>query len=242
MAYISPKWLIVEFLRHRLTDPRSRAESATSDTFTATASQTSFTLTPTTGSKLSCVTSVTDDGNAQAKNVDYWVDLKNLKVIFFTGITESNEVIVNYKEGAGDANSKNYNWIYPDMPRINLDRTSFPRISITKISDSGIRAGSKDAPIFNTARFQASIWVKQPIAGEIYTIGGIKYAGHDLAEYLAYEIVAAFRDYIDDLNRALWNFQCAGPIDMPFDYDFQLHQTVVDFTLKGTDMGVVQSG
>lgn len=235
MAYISPKWLIVEFLRRRLTDPRERAETATSDTFTATASQTSFTLTPTSGSKVSCVTSVTDGGTTQTKNVDYWVDLKNQKVIFFTGRTESNTVVVNYKEGTS-------NWIYPDKPRVDITRTSFPRISITKISDGAIRAGNKDAPMLHTARFQADIWVKEPIEGEVWTIGGNKYAGKDLAEYLGYEIVAAFRDYIDDLNRALWGFECAGPKDMPFDYDFQLHHTIVDFTLRGQDLGVVQSG
>ena len=47
MTYYSPKWIVVEFLRRRLTDPEDRAETATSDTFTATASQTDFALTPT---------------------------------------------------------------------------------------------------------------------------------------------------------------------------------------------------
>ena len=58
---------VVEFLRAKLTDPRSR-HTADSDSFTATASQTVFTLTPTTGSHLvRAITSVTVAGSTQKK-------------------------------------------------------------------------------------------------------------------------------------------------------------------------------
>ena len=54
-----PEDIVAEFLRARLTDPRARY-TADSDTFAATAAQTTFTLTPTTGTNLvRAITSVT---------------------------------------------------------------------------------------------------------------------------------------------------------------------------------------
>lgn len=233
MAYMSPKWLVVEFLRSRLTDPRSRAESSTSDTFTATSGQKEFTLTPTSGKKVSCVTSVTDGGVTQSKNEDYYVDLKNNKVIFFDGRTAGNTIVVNYKEGAS-------NWIYPDKPRLDISRTSFPRMSVTVVSNNNIRLGNYSAPLKHIIRFQVNIWVKEPTEDEVWTIDGSKYSGHDLAEYLAYEVIKALENYESDLHPALWGYDGrVGPQDMPFDYDLQLHQKVLEFTLMGIDVGQV---
>lgn len=236
MAYISPKWLVVEFLRRRLTDPRSRAESATSDTFTATDGQTNFELSPTSGSKASCVTSVTDAGVTQTKQEDYYVDFENRStptVIFHSGRTLDNEIIVNYKEGTS-------NWIYPDKPQIDLTRSSFPRISVTLVSDTPTRLGNYEADLEHLLRFQVDVWAKEPAEGEVWTISGKKYAGDSLAEYLVYEVVDAFNEYESDLHPALWGFLGeVGPKDMPFDYNFQLHRKTMEFMMHGINAGKV---
>lgn len=233
MVYYSPKWIVIDFLRHRLTDPEARNESATSDTFTATASQTDFTVTPTTGSKMSCVTAVTVDDVAQTKNQDYWVDTKNQKVIFFSGQTEGVTVVVSYKEGTS-------NWIYPDKPRVDLDVDSYPRIALSVVSSPNLRMGKYDAPVESVMRFQADIFTSEARGTKIYTIGGSKYAGEDLAEYLAYQITQAFIDYIDDLQPALYDYVgLSGPRDVAFNKETMTHHKIVEFSLRMINAGEV---
>ena len=60
--YLDPEDIISDFLRVNLTDPRDRAEASNTNTFDATSGQTSFTVTPTTGTSVSCVTAVTVEG------------------------------------------------------------------------------------------------------------------------------------------------------------------------------------
>jgi len=233
MVYYSPRWIVVDFLRHRLTDPEARAETATSDTFTATDSQTDFTLTPTTGSKASCVTSVTVDDVTQTKNQDYWFNAKNKKVIFFSGQTEGVTVVVNYKEGTGQ-------WIYSGMPRVDLTEDSYPRIALSVVSSPNLRMGKYDAPVESVMRFQADIFTSEARGTKIYTIGGSKYAGEDLAEYLAYQITQAFIDYIDDLQPALYDYVgLSGPRDVAFNKDTMTHHKIVEFSLRMINAGSV---
>ena len=233
MTYYSPKWILVDFLRHRLTDPRARAETATSDTFTATASQTDFTLTPTAGSKVSCVTAVTNDGDSVSKNEDYYVDLKNNKVIFFTGVTEDNAVVVSYKEGTS-------NWIYPDKPREDISRTSFPRIAIKLISAPAKRLGNYQSDIEYLFHFQIDIWAKQAKQTEVWTIDSVKYTGDDLVEYLASEVLQAFKDHISDLFPALYDYEpITGPKDMPFNKEYEWYHKIVEVKLKGVNAWTV---
>ena len=64
MTYINPKFILVDFLRNLLTDPRStRIYTATSDSFTATAAQTTFSLPPSSVKTVSHITSITIDGD-----------------------------------------------------------------------------------------------------------------------------------------------------------------------------------
>ena len=92
MAYLNPKFIVVDILRRRLIDPRTRAEASKTNNFTATASQTDFSLTPTTGKKLSTITSITDNTVAVVKWRDYYIDFRNQKIIFFTGRTSGHTI------------------------------------------------------------------------------------------------------------------------------------------------------
>jgi len=233
MVYYSPRWIVVDFLRHRLTDPEERAETATSDTFTATASQTDFLLTPTTGSKASCVTSVTDNGTTLSKNQDYWFNAKSKKVIFFTGRTSGHTIIVYYKEGTKQ-------WIYSAKPRVDLDVDSYPRLAVSVVSSPNLRLGKYNAPIESVMRFQVDIFTSEPEETKLYTIDGSKYAGEDLAEYLAYQITQAFIDYMDDLQPALYDYVgLSGPRDVAFNKDTMTHHKIVEFSLRMINAGSV---
>ena len=150
LATISkPEDLVAEFLRAKLTDPRSRYTSD-SDTFTATSGQTVFTLTPTTGTNLvRCITSVTVASVAQKKWQEYLVDLKAPAITLATGATTGQTVIVGYSTSASGSE-----WIYPGMPIGTMAASKFPRISIQLINMTSDRAGPVTAPLIDLVHFQ----------------------------------------------------------------------------------------
>jgi len=228
--YLSPKTVLVDFLRKNVTDPRARVTS-TSDSFIATASQTSFSLSPTSGKTLSHIISVTVGGVASTKWQDYYIDFKNEKVVFFTGITVGAAVIIIYGEGAT-------NWIYPGKANKKLNALAFPRMNILLIGGPGARLGNYEAPVEAVPRIQIDIWTKEKQDNQIFTIGGDKYTGEDLGEYLAYQITKAFEDKESELFPALYGYDPVGmPPDLPFDEELQCHHKVVEFLCRGLDMG-----
>jgi len=230
--FLPAKYILVDFLRKNLIDPRARAETSGSDTFTATAGQTDFTCTPTSGT-ISCITGVTVEGTAVTKWEDYWIDFRNQKVIFFTGLTVGDAVVVSYKYGTS-------NWIYWDKPRVDLGSTSFPRINIMTISGSGLRLGNSDAPVESTVHYQIDIWTKEGKTNQIFTISSRAYTGEELAEYIAAKITEAFEDSESELFPALYNYNITQvPKDLPFDETYQCFHKVVEVELKALDLNRV---
>jgi hypothetical protein len=230
MTYLSPKTILVDFLRKNVTDPRGRITS-NSETLTATASQTDFTLTPTAGKTLSYITSVTVDAVSKTKWQDYYIDFKNQKVIFFTGLTAGQSVVITYGEGATD-------WIYPDKANVKLNALSFPRMNILVIGAPGTRLGNYEAPVEAVPRIQVDIWTKEKQDNQIFTIDGNKYTGEDLAEYLAYQVTQAFENNEEELFPALYGYDPVGmPPDLPFDDELQCHHKTVEFLCRGLSIG-----
>jgi len=230
--FLLAKYILVDFLRKNLTDPRVRAEATGSDTFTATASQTDFTLTPASGT-MSCITSVTVNGATKVKWQDYWVDFRNQQVKFFTGLTVDDAVIINYKYGTS-------NWIYWDKPRTDLSSTSFPRINILTVGGSGQRLGNHDAPVQATMHYQIDIWAKEGKTDQSFTISSRTYMGEELAEYIATKITEAFEDSESELFPALFDFNVIQmPRDLPFDETYQCFHKVIEVELKGINLNRV---
>lgn len=225
MVYISPKNIIVDFLRHRLTDPRARAEATNTEEFDG--GSTDFQLTPTIGT-MSCITSVTVNSVEQTKWKHYYVDEQNQKVIFYSNTAAgTNNVDITYKQGTS-------NWIYPDKAKESLSRTSFPRINVLTLGGTGERVGQSDSNVQSAIRFQLDVWTKE---NQIQTIDSIKYAGDKLSEYLAYEITKAFRAYVEELHPALYDYTLLGtPRDMPFNQEMQCFHKIVEIELKGIDV------
>lgn len=232
--YLSPKTVIVDFLRKHISDPRERI-STSSNSFTATAAQTEFSLTPTTNYKLSHVESVTVDSTPKSKWEDYYIDPKNQKVIFYTAMTGGEAVEISFGEGTGVNTT---NWIYPGKPNKKLNALSFPRINVKIISSVGVRQGSYKSPVEANIRFQIDIWCKEKQEDQIFTIDGDKYTGVDLAEYLSLKITEAFEDNEGDLFPALYGYD---PVDMckdiPFSDELQCHHKIVECMLKGLKIG-----
>ncbi len=224
--FISTKQIITEFLRHRMTDPRSRAETSQTEEFNG--GGTDFSLTPS-GGTLSCITGITVDGSAVDKWKDYYIDFQNEKVIFYSNTPGgTNNVDITYKRGTS-------NWIYPDKTKTIIGSTSFPRLNILLVGGSGERLGQYESNIESVLHFQVDIWAKE---NYIKTIDSVKFEGDKLAEYLGYQVTKAFEDYINDLHPQLYNYSLLSPPrDMGFNKEYQCFHVIVEFELKGIDVG-----
>jgi len=224
-VFISPKNVLVDFLRHRLTDPRARAESTNTEEFNG--GGTEFTLTPPSGS-ISCITAITVDGSAQTKWKDYYIDFQNKKVIFYSATgAGTNNVDITYKYGST-------NWIYPDKARETLSRTSFPRINILVVGGTGGRLGQYNSDVESVMHFQIDVWTKE---NQPQTINSVKYEGDKLAEYLAHQIMVAFRANEDDLHPELYNYTPIGiPRDLGFNQEMECFHVIVEVELKGINV------
>jgi len=228
--YLNPSNIIEDFLRKNVTDPRGRITS-TSDSFTATASQTIFALTPSTNNSLSHVISVTVDGTAKTKWQDYYIDSKLEKIIFFTGMTGAEAVVITYGETTS-------NWIFTDKPRKKLTSLQFPRINILVVGNVGSRLGNYEAPVEGIPRFQVDVWTKESQDNQIFTINSKKFTGEDLANYLSYEITKAFENNESELFPALYGYDPVGmPPDLPFDDELQCYHKTVEFIMRGISIG-----
>ncbi len=225
MVFISPKNIIVDFLRKRLTDPRARAETSQTEEFNGGGK--TFSLTPTAGT-MSCITSVTVGAVEQTKWKHYWIDFQNQKVIFYANTAGgSNNVDITYKRGTT-------NWIYPDKAKVSLSRISFPRINILVVGGTGERLGQYNSNVESAIHFQIDIWTKE---NQEQTISSIVYEGDKLAEYFAYEITRIFRANVDDIFPALYNYTLLGtPRDLGFNQEMECFHKIVEVELKGIDV------
>jgi len=231
MIYISPKNIIVDFLRVHLTDPRSRAEDSRSETFTATAGQTVFGLTATIG-KVQAITSITVDAVSKSKWAIYYPDFRNQKAIFFSGLTGGETVVITYKQGTRS-------WIFADKRDHSKKAViSFPRMEVKIISGPGQRLGNFEAGIESAMRIQLDIWAKEKDEDQTFTIDDVAYAGEALVDYLSVKAHLAFKDSEGNLHPALYGYAPLQiPQDLPFDVETQSHHKINEFLLKGINIG-----
>lgn len=224
---IDPREIVMEFLRARLTDPQGR-HSADSDTFNGTGSQTTFTLTATSGS-VQAISSVTVGGSGQNKWEDYTIDLQNQQITFLTAPPSGTDnVVVNTIIGATS-------WIYKDKPRDDLSVTSFPRGHVGIVSAPDERTGAFNSDLHSIVHFQLMFWSKENV---VFTIDGRKYEGPELSFYLMNQARLAFKNNEDDVYPNLHSYKTVTMRpDLPFDEIYQSFPTALEFNLQGVNIG-----
>ncbi len=229
--YIDPEDIISDFLRVRLTDPKTRAEASEAQDDTATAGQTEITLTPSAGT-VSCITALTVNGTAQVKWRDYYWDYQNEKITFFTALSLNDAVVTTYKFGTS-------NWIFSDKPDGTLAADAFPRISMFTITSPGKRIGQFDAPVEGSPVLQIDVWSKDRYAP---TIGGRVYSNNYLTRYIGNRITRAFEKFESDLFPALYNYRpVSGVRTGPYSEQYQAFHSIVDINVKGLRLGRIET-
>lgn len=231
--YLNPKWIICDFLRNHLTDPRTtRIYTLKSELFTGSVGRTVFTVSPNAGKTMSHVLSVTVNGDLRKKWRDYYIDFRAQSIVFYDGMAGGEAVIINYKESSTD-------WIYWDKPDIELTDLSFPRMTVQVVAGSGSRLGEYEAPVESSVQFQVDVWCKEKAVDQIFNIDGRNYTGEDLAEYIAYAVMQACEDNENELHPVLYDYTPTQvpPRDLPFNEQYQAHHKIVEFIFKGISVG-----
>lgn len=230
---LEPTEIIMDFLRHRVQDPRSRHSSRTEE-FNGNNSTKTFTLTPTGSNSVLCITGITVDGSAVKKWEEYTFDpVFQSKVVTFVTApgAGSNNVDITYDEGTTT-------WVYADFPKEVLSETGYPRISIMGVSGSGERMGvetASPASVVSTEHYQISVWVKEDYG---YTCPDSRYRGGEkLAKYLARRVEEAFKDYIDDLYPKLQHYSKVLLRDAVWETDREIFHVILDVELSGDNLG-----
>lgn len=222
--------IITDFLRTHLTDPQARAEASRTENITATAGQTTITLSPTVGT-VSAITAVTVEGATKNKWADYFWDYQNQKITFYTALTLDDAVVITYKQGTS-------NWIYADKPDDKLSEDSWPRIEIYTLSGGSKRLGNYQADIQSQPTVNISVWAKDR---QVFTINGNKYSNNYLSRYIAYRIMDAFEDNEGDMDPVLYDFEIVGtPRAAPYSPEYQCYHTVMEVNYKGIKMGRIE--
>lgn len=140
--------------------------------------------------------------------------------------TPANELIAVLGSRMTDYNSASRpsgeNWINPDWPAVDLQKNSYPRISVTKITQRGDIVNIGTGRIMEYQPWlQADIWVwaadKNP---QILTISGVQYYGEKQLQLLAMDMENALDDGQADFDaktNKLFNYQLLASVDMGLD-------------------------
>lgn len=133
-----------------------------------------------------------------------------------------NQLITLLKANLTDPNSddrKGDNWIFDDMPRKDLNKESYPRISVMPVTETAeiieFRGNMQYSP-----HLQIDIWVWAGDAGQdsmILTIDDKPYEGNKLLTYLARQVKNALQQNKEDLydvTNKMWNYTLVASVYM----------------------------
>jgi len=169
-----------------ISDPAGRGTEVT-ETFSGDGDDKTFVLT---NKHLMFIVSITVGGVAQKWitdfDVDYGTNDTGATIIFVSApATGTNNISVTYRHGS--------KWIYPDFPR---NDATFPRMSLFNVGGDFEKSGGVgDKVVFIYPVFRIQLHVRD---GKDYTIGGYKYVGDKLLDYLNSELEAAIHSIRDN--------------------------------------------
>ena len=223
MYFEEPEEIIYNFLRARVGElTRSGLADRTSldsQTFTGDGSTTEFTFT----NQPNCIISASVNSVTQVPYEHFNIDLDNKKIQFATAPADTVDVVVNFKTGT--------NWIFPDSPRQNLTKNSYPRIGSYQLSkSSGFEGLGSTGNTYDTALFQIDVLAYKD---QICTTINDTVTGVDVSKYIAREIENAFKDYThSDLLYVVYNWDILDNSPVPFAESLNIHRRIIQIRVN----------
>jgi len=174
------------------------------------------------------ISSVVVGGVTQEPYIAYQINLDTKTVTFTTApaVGVSN-VVINYIKGS--------NWIYPDEPRDDLKKLSFPRIVTTKISENSSWEAMGEDQTYNTIIFQIDVLTYKE---QMCTIGSEQKEGQDVATKLARNVVAAIRNnWRTQLKGELFHPTITNNFSVPFDVQNNIFRNIIEVQVQAFNIG-----
>lgn len=230
-----PDEILVEFLRATVSEVTriglSNRHSNTTEEFNGNDSQTVFILTPPSGS-VQCINSVTVDGTGVNKYYDYDIDLRNGKVTFATAPgTGTDNVDIDYDYGTS--------WVHKSKDREEeaWGPSSFPKIIVTLITESGEPMGMSDDSYWDNLIFQIDVLARK---NQKCTISTETKEGQFVSNYLGRQVRQTFKsgNHRTHLADKLEHPVILRNDPVPFDEDKGIFRRKVELQMKSQDIGV----
>lgn len=218
MYFEEPEEIVYNFLRYKVAEIErsgleNRYDEAT-QSFTGDGSTVEFYI----DENIQAVKSVTVDGTTQIPFSAYNIDLDNNKIKFRTAPGDTLAIVVTYLVGS--------NWVFPDSPREDLSKDSYPRIGCWQISEStdpeemGTQSNSYD-----TVLFQIDVVTHKDV---MCLIDSEYKGGLNVTKYLARQIKNAFKDYAKtDLIYTILDFRIIENSPLPYQEDLNIYRRIV---------------
>jgi hypothetical protein len=228
MANLSePEDIIVEFLRANVTEVTrvglSNRQSNDTQTFSATASQTEFTITD--NSSVVCINEVTKNGSKLYKYIDYDIDTDNAKVTLDTGATLGDSLVIDYDYSS--------TWIYPDKPRDDLTKASYPRISVVPLTESQTQRGISDDYYYFNYTMQIDVLAYKE---QLCTIDSETKEGQEVVNHIARDILTQIKTkWRDEMRTKLFNFNIIANNPAPFNESQNQFRRIIEISFDGED-------
>ena len=224
--------ILTEYLRRKLTDPKSRMTDVVAESHSPAASATTITLTH---SKLSHVDAVTVDAASKTLWEDYYITpgATSSVLTFDSAFAGTETVLVSYAYITAG------NWIYPSMSTDNPnERAEYPRIAVITVDDPVAYMGSGTSLM----RSYPHISLHALCTGEGVSIDSETWGGRNAARKLCRYAFTQIKDnWRDDLSPTLFDFEpISGPVNVPLDERYRIYRAKADFRLSILDEGESQ--
>lgn len=227
MNLTEPDLILVNFLRSRITEVTRQGYNDRytnkSQNYTATADQTAFVTT----FPMSCVNSVVVDGVTMVPYLEYALDPDNKTVTLVTGASVGVTVTVDYETGT--------NWVYPDKPRSDLSRDQYPRIGVTKITESGLPQGNSEDDTYDSVVFQIDVLTFKDL---LCTINSETKEGEDVVQYLARQVTTKLKtEWRSYLKNKLFNPLILKNDPSPFEPNKNIFRRIIEVKFNAFNIG-----
>lgn len=225
---VEPEEILYHFLRSRLSEITrtgvANRLSIANETFNGTGSQTAFVLTNIPDS----IGAVTVDAVTMYPYKDFNINLDAKTITFLTApASGTDNVDITYKTGTS--------WIYPDTPRDNLTKNSYPRIAVIPITESSQQQSIAEDDTYDTISFQIDVLSYKD---QECTIGGASKYDNDVSRYLARQVKKTIKsDWRLYMNTELFQpvFLSNNPI--PFEPSKNVFRNMLEVNFNSFNTG-----
>ena len=224
-----PVDIVVQFLRSNITelsrDGLSNRHSEESQSFDGDGTTDVFTLT----NQPLCIKSVTVNSVLQTLYLHYDIDVDNKLIRFNAGyIPTSGTGNIMVVFDTGD------NWIYPDKPRSDLKKSSYPRIGVTHLTENGSDTGMGETGSYDNLNFQIDVVAYKD---QVCTVGSDTIADADVAQYLARQVCIKIKRNRALIQNKLLNPTILNNFPVPFMDDKHIVKRIVEVKYEAINAG-----